>query len=154
MSWSKLYFFLGILVFCSCNSNVDMFQKIVIDYKADTTKDILLIVYKPLECLACNAGVSNIFSDYRVKDKFGSNIYFMYNGIRDIELNDYKNNFKETIEIDAKMINQRDLYTEIFQNLNVSTERLKPTCIVLYKNGKQPKVENMKDSNIVAKICL
>jgi len=152
MKFINKYLFLIIVTLLACNQKNNVLTNIEKITKIDTTKKVMIIVYKPLECLSCNACVHNIYDDSIIQSKFGENIFICYNGIREIELNDYSNNLEETILVKPKMINNAEIYNQLITESGINTMSLKPTCFVLTKKSKQIKVVDLKSPEILEQL--
>lgn len=76
----------------------------------DTNFPILIYTFKPENCSNCNALLSRIYGDSTIRQFFSKNIYWLLNGIRDIEAKDAKMQFTRVLGHDVQIINDESMY--------------------------------------------
>jgi hypothetical protein len=99
----------------------------------DTNFPILIYTFRPENCSNCNALLSRIYADSTIQRFFSKNIYWLLNGIRDIEAKDAKVQFTRVLGHDVQIINDESMYM-FFKNQDIAG-LLNETngCIVIHR---------------------
>ncbi len=121
-------------VFASCSSNKYQQAAAVIP-QVDTSKPLVVVFYRPLECVGCNGILVGLLANSDLRARVGDNAYIVFNGVRDIELKDYEANLLEIGNIDLRLLNSEDAYQTLLNLTGLKTMNPLNHMAIIYPTG-------------------
>lgn len=114
--------------------------KMLENYKPEPNKPVLLVFYTPMNCASCNYPLSLLLNHPEMSKKWGRNTFVIFNKIRAIEVADYKTNLKEHGNMDITVVNDGEIYHNLYETYVPNDNGAKPFAVLHMPNDKQTTV--------------
>lgn len=149
-------FIISLLLTVGCASTSPsnkIIERVSGEYQLDTSDYLAFIYYDPWGCLSCNYLLKNILYGNAGKSLWGENFFFLYPGLREAELKDTEKKLKEVGDIDARSINDNDMYLGVRSKVDIRKEDIgKPLIVLVSMNSDEYYYFLIRDPEISVKL--
>lgn len=153
MKASRFIIFFLFIVGCTSSSSENIANSLSKYYPLDTSRYIAFFYYKPWGCLNCNHILQNIIHGSEGRSLWRENVFFLYPGIRETEWKDTDRILKEIGNIEAKSINDIDLYLAVQAKAKIKEEELgKPIIALVSTNSNESHFFFVRDPELSKKL--
>lgn len=138
---------------CTYSSSEKIANSIIQHYPLDSSRYIALFYYDPWGCLNCNHLLKNILLGSEGRSLWGENAFFLYPGLRETEWKGTDRILSEIGNIDAKSINDNDLYLAVQSEANIKEDDIgKPIIALVSTNSSESYYFFIRDPDLKVKL--